>query len=257
MGDRLPSGATSFHAEVPQAPGARLLILRDGRPVSLAQGFVDYSTEADGVYRVEASLPSKTVPWIVSNPIVVGGGTPIPGLPPGAASAARQGTVEIPLTLQTWAVEKDQNSAGTLAIDASGLRFDFHLGEGTPHAQYAALAADARRQEGIDRIMLTARASRPMRVSIQVRLPGGSENQRWRRSVYVDQEPRPIAVPLSEFEPADAPTTRRPNVAPVQSLLFVVDTVNARPGDSGTLWISSVAFGTRPADDGAPPRSAQ
>ena len=39
-------------------------------------------------------------------------------------------------------------------------------------------------------------------------------------------EPHPAAVRLQEFEPADVPTTSRPIVAPIQSLLFVIDTVN-------------------------------
>jgi hypothetical protein len=81
-----------------------------------------------------------------------------------------------------------------------------------------------------------------MRVSVQVRLPGDG-GRRWRRSIYVDQTPRSLVIPLQDFEPVDVRTTRRPIVTPIQSLLVVVDTVNTAPGTSGTLWLSNVALG--------------
>jgi hypothetical protein len=40
-------------------------------------------------------------------------------------------------------------------------------------------------------------------------------------------------------------TSQRPNFAPIQALLFVVDTLNAKPGTGGTLWISDVRLGVR------------
>jgi hypothetical protein len=117
------------------------------------------------------------------------------------------------------------------------------LADGSPRGQYAALAAPIRESSGVQRIELTAQASQPMRASVQVRLPVGRDGERWRRSIYLDQTPRSIVIPLQDFEPADRPTTRRPIVTPIQSLLVVVDTVNTAPGASGTIWLSSVALG--------------
>ena len=89
-----------------------------------------------------------------------------------------------------------------------------------------------------------------MRLSVQVRLLGG---QRWRRSVYVDETKRPIAVVLQDFEPAEASAVLRPTAARIRSLLFVIDTLNARPGTRGTLTLESVGMSRAPADAGGAP----
>ena len=90
---------------------------------------------------------------------------------------------------------------------------------------------------GVDRIEFVAHAKTPMRVSVQIRLPGGPGGHRWRRSVYLDETPRTFSLPLRDFESAERQTTLRPNVARVQTVLFVVDTLNAMPGNEGTIWI--------------------
>ena len=117
------------------------------------------------------------------------------------------------------------------------------LGSGPSRGQYAALVAALRMERGANRVAFVGRASRPVRVSVQVRLPGGRDGQRWRRSVYLDQSPRSVELRLEDFEPADAPTSRRPVAVPLQSLLIVVDTVNAVPGSRGTIWLSDLAVG--------------
>jgi hypothetical protein len=61
--------------------------------------------------------------------------------------------------------------------------------------------------------------------------------------VYLDREPRPITIRLQDFEPAEGDTSRRPVVVPIQSLLFVVDTVNTTPGSEGRVWLSEVRLG--------------
>ena len=80
-----------------------------------------------------------------------------------------------------------------------------------------------------------------MRLSVQLRLPNG-RGARWIRSVYVDAAPRRIVVPLSELEPADVQTSQRPVSTPLQNMLFAVDTLNTKPGTTGTFWISELRF---------------
>jgi hypothetical protein len=244
MGDRVPVGIDSvtFHAEVLGAPGAPIALYANGRVVARGVGSLRSAASAAGVYRVEASWPGANVPWIVSNPIVLSDGgdapptAPAPLTPPAEQRLIATGS-------PSWAVEKEPSSEGDRRPDAGAIRFDYRLGSGAPHGQYAALAVPVTPDAGIDRVEFSARADRPMRLSVQVRLPGGKDGQRWRRSVYVDETARAIVVRLQDFEPADAPTTRRPIVAPIQTLLFVVDTVNALPGSAGTLWLSDVALG--------------
>ena len=71
----------------------------------------------------------------------------------------------------------------------------------------------------------------------------GRLSQRWRTSVFVDETPRTFDLRLQDFEPADRPTARQPLVTPIDSLLFVIDTINARPESTGRVWLSDVALG--------------
>jgi hypothetical protein len=122
-------------------------------------------------------------------------------------------------------------------VDGSELRLTYTLGAGAPAGQFVALATGAAGDLPLDRIDLTLRSARPMRVSVQVRTPGGKDGYRWRRSVYVDGTPRPLSIRLSELEPIERGSTLRPVVAKVQSVLLVVDTINALPGSSGELVV--------------------
>src|SRR6185436_18743197 len=131
---------------------------------------------------------------------------------------------------------------GAVSADQGAARFSFSLGPGIPAGQFAALATSmdsALSGEGFDRVRFTVRADQPMRLSVQVRLPGGGPaGQRWRHSVYADQTPRTVEVNLQDFQPADSVTSQRPIVAHIRSVLFVVDTINTSPSTRGTLWIS-------------------
>jgi hypothetical protein len=95
-------------------------------------------------------------------------------------------------------------------------------------------------------VQFIARAHAAMRLSVQVRLPGSRDGQRWRQSVYLDTMPRSIDLRLEDFEPVDVTTSRRPVAASVHALLFVVDTVNTLPGTAGTVWISEVRLAVTP-----------
>jgi len=91
--------------------------------------------------------------------------------------------------------------------------------------------------------MFTARASRPMRISVQLRVPDGPEGQRWQRSVHLDETARPITVMFDDMMPRGATTSARPALSVVRDVLFVIDTVNTRPGGSGQLWLDEVKYG--------------
>jgi hypothetical protein len=247
MGDRLAGAGipTTFRASIPQAPGARLSLLANGQPIATGQGSLEHDTNAEsGVYRIEATLPQSTAPWIVSNAIVITPGEPA-GVPAPAPPTEVGQLVPIPATTDTWRIEREPTSSGTVSIDGTALRFSFSLAAGQPRGQYAALAAPVTTASGIDHVRFEGRASTPMRVSLQVRLPGGRDGHRWRRSVYLDETPRTIVASLQEFDPVEPYTSQRPVVAPVQTLLLVVDTMNTLPGSAGTIWISDVVLGVR------------
>jgi hypothetical protein len=87
-----------------------------------------------------------------------------------------------------------------------------------------------------------AHSDRPMRMSVQLRVANGGMGERWRRSVYLDATPREISVLFDDMTAVDPGTPRRPDLAAVRSVLFVVDTVNAKAGDSGQVWLDDVRY---------------
>jgi hypothetical protein len=248
MGERVTpddNAPVELSARVVGAPGAALTLYANGRPAARASGALTHAASAPGAYRVEVSWPGADVPWLVSNPIVIDDLASAAGREPAPAASRplNAGQQRVPVPADAWTIEREPSSTGEIERDGGRVGLRYRLGDGAPRGQYAALAAPIRESSGVQRIELTAQASQPMRASVQVRLPVGRDGERWRRSIYLDQTPRSIVIPLQDFEPADRPTTRRPIVTPIQSLLVVVDTVNTAPGASGTIWLSSVALG--------------
>jgi hypothetical protein len=142
-------------------------------------------------------------------------------------------------------VEHDPSSTGTPTADGRDVAFRYALGGGRPAGQFAAVVTSLDpplQVEGFDRVVFTVRADRAMRLSVQLRMPAGREGQRWRHSVYADSTPRTVTLSLQDFLPVE-PTTQRPLVAHIKTVLFVVDTVNTSPGSSGTFWLSGVKLG--------------
>lgn len=248
MGDWTPAqGPLTWHVRVPQAPRAHIVLLNAGRPAASGTGaLVASASPVPGAYRVEVTYPGFSMPWIVSNPIYVGAPVDSPSVEPPSPSPSSD-LLDV-TGFGGWRVEHDSASTGELDHVGGGLRFAYALGGGRLQSQYAAAALPVESPGGFDRVVLTARADRPMRVSIQVRLPGAGGGQRWRRSAYLDAESRQIVLPLASFTAADRPTSQQPIASAVQGLLIVVDTVNTVPGAKGTLWISAIGLGrTRPA----------
>jgi hypothetical protein len=237
------TGPVRLTASVTPAPDVRLSLIKDGAVVARAEGaelrFEHPGGFARSVYRVVATIGDPAgarCPWIVGNPIYVG---PAPDelTSRSVTVAAAEGLTMVPQP-QDWRIERESRSGGTLTevVDRT-LRFDWRLGNGAPSGQYAAAVRPlplGRVQEW-DQVAFTAEASRPMRVSVQVRVEGG---ERWIRSLYVDTTPRAVAVRFGDLRPAERMSTVVPPLADVGALLVVVDTVNTVPGASGSLSIT-------------------
>lgn len=234
----------TLRAVTETAPGAALAMYGNGHVVARGIGQVTHVVREPGVYRVEATLPGMTMPWLVSNPITLDDlDSPGDRRRERPSPPVSQESHPISRSPDRWGTEHAPSSQGDVRFQDARVWFDFRLDGGVARGQYAALVSPVQESAGIDRLSFLGAAIRPMRVSVQVRLPGGQDGRRWRRSVYLDQTPRSITLRLQEFEPADTPTSSRPIVAPIQSLLFVVDTVNAHPGTSGSFWIADVELG--------------
>ena len=81
-----------------------------------------------------------------------------------------------------------------------------------------------------------------MRVWVQLRAPVGN-TERWGRTFYADAETHAsIDLALATFAPIGVTSSAQPPLDRVDSLLFVVDTLNTLPGRSGSMTISEVGF---------------
>jgi hypothetical protein len=242
----------ALHVDLPGAADARIELLKDGQRIATNDGpALRHITSEAGVYRVEAYLPdapgSPPVPWIVSNPIYVGRHLveePVParrGKPADVALQYGNG----PAT--QWRIEKSAEALAALdvvrAVGGTELALRYGLGGAASAAPYAAAVMQAGPGlAGYDRLLFTARADRPMRMSVQLRAPGGQQGERWQRSVFLDRTPREIAVYFEELTPVGTANRRSPDLAAVDSVLFVVDTTNTRLGDGGQVWIDEVRY---------------
>lgn len=253
-GDELRASLpVTVRAEVQAPQDAEIVLMKNGAPVATASGTIleHQAGPERAVYRVEVNLPGAPgqppVPWIVSNPIYVGG---VDGVAPAA-----QRTVATTFAVQYgdgpaagWTVEQSDASLAAMdvipAAPGTQISYRFALGGTKSGSPFTALVMPAGSALAAhDRLVFTARADRPLRLSVQLRVPKGTAGERWHRSVYVDTIPRPITVYFDDLKPSGPTSQPRPNLAAVQSVLFVVDTVNASVGSSGRVWIDEVRYG--------------
>lgn len=255
-GDVMPvTGPVTLRVDVPGVSEARIELLKDGIPVrSGTAPQLEHMAGADapGVYRVEISLAGAPgqppVPWMLSNPIYVGrdskSANPAKAYPPASAfsSQYRDG----PAT--GWTLETSPASLAALDVVSAAagteLALRYALGGAASTSPFAALAVPAGPAlASHDRLVFTARADRPTRISVQLRTPAGDAGERWHRSVFVDTEPREVTVYFDDLRPIGATTQARPTLANVDSVLFVFDTVNTPLGGSGRIWMDDVKYG--------------
>jgi len=248
MGERAPpQGGLTLRAAVAAPPSATFRLLRNGRPVAQRRGrTLEHPVALDdqrAAYRVEVSLPGAPgqppVPWIVSNPIYVGG-------PAETLSAPGPGRPSLPLPGDSWRVERRTDAAATLMQEDGGFRLEFTLGSRADTYVAAARTFSPGALLDSGALRLAVEASQPMRASLQLRRQAdGSVAARWRRSFYADQERRVVRAPIGEFAPAWSEVPARPELAAVDSLLIAVDTVNTMPGSSGVLTIEPIGVEPR------------
>lgn len=251
-GDELGASGPVTIAVRSNAPvGFATVIYKDGRVLqTTTERTVSVQAPPDpAVYRVEIQTPgsrrSGPSRWILSNPVYVRGPQPsaklADRLPPTTASPLPIGDAA-----DGWRIE-NYAGHGTLERSSSGgreLRLAYGLDAGPVAGQYVALVFDT--PGGIapnDRLVFTARAERPMRISVQLRVPAdGGGGERWQRSVYVGSFDQERTVYFDDVMPIGPTETWKPALDRVRSVMFVIDTTNTRPGSTGRLTIGNVAL---------------
>jgi hypothetical protein len=61
--------------------------------------------------------------------------------------------------------------------------------------------------------------------------------------VYLDQTPRAIAIRFDDMRPRGTTAQAQPDLTRVESILFVVDAVNAETGTNGQFLLDDVRYG--------------
>ena len=119
------------------------------------------------------------------------------------------------------------------------MTFQYGLADGAVAGQYSALAlSTGSALIGRDRLSFRARARQPMRVVVQARRQIVGE--RWQRSIYLDTQPRDVTIFFDDMRPVGVTSSLRLDPAQIDTVLFVVDTTNTRPGSQGTFSLSSI-----------------
>ena len=252
--DLVVDGDVQVRAAVTAPPGTMLVLLKNGDPVhQVTDGPLEMNGGTDtAVYRVEAYVRSSPgrppVPWIVSNPIYAGFTRAAPREAPEAAPAFR-----IPAQSGEASTESgpgDTSALGPPPADplerriagAAPIVWTFALSPGIPRGQFAAVRVPTSGGlASVDRVRFRVTSSQPMRAWVQVRAPIGN-TERWGTTFYADAGERVVDLPLRAFLPIGVTSSGQPPLDRVDSLLFVVDTLNFLPGTSGSMMLSEVAF---------------
>jgi len=241
-GDRLPAGrSVTFGIRVAAPAQSTSVLLRNG--VALKESSASaWEYVADGeraAYRVEVRVPGAPgdppVPWIVSNPIFIG----LSEAPP--VETQQPSSVLEQAVPPSWHLEKEASSSGDVqAPTATGVRLRYRLGQGAPSNQFVAAATPAppvlRQAQAF---AFSVRANHPLRFFIELRAPG---DRRWERSVYADETPRTVTIPIDEMRPFEPNTEPRPDLQAVDAVLIVVAIANTKPGTDGEISISDFSY---------------
>lgn len=258
VGDFIPlQGELEIVVRVASPPEARIDLFRAGEIVASGPGpeLLHLHFGGPAFYRAEVALPwapgEPPVPWLLSNPLYVGRidreSPPSPFLTDAAPA----------LAAEEWAVESSTDAEG--AIDAvtapdggPEVLLRFALSGRASESPFVAfrVPVDGRFTGLEDGLAFSVRADRPLRVDVQIRtptpLPGDADTalgERWHRSVYADAAARDVVIPLDDLRPRGPTNEKLPDPSAIDSLLFVIDTVNTPVGTGGRIYISDLRFG--------------
>ena len=251
MGERMSlDGPVMLRVESNGPDGSTIRLLSEGTAVATgALPVLEYTAPSKpAAYRVEIESPgapgSPAIPWLLSNPIYVGIEAP-PETSSRAAPIAQTVAVYSNGPAADWRLEKSVRSEGTIgvakSVDGTQLLLRYGLGGTRSESPYvAAVIASGSDLARFTGIAFTARAMQPMRLTFQLRASGVAD-RRWGRSVYLDKMARTVTIPFDEMLPLGA-ATGQPLLEDVRDLLFVVDTVHAKQGSSGQVWLDEIRY---------------
>jgi len=252
VGEVLPvHGPVHVRVDAEAPDDATIALFESGAAVAQARGSrLDYDAPAKpAAYHVEVSLPDAPgkppVPWVLSNPIYVGRDAPPPANSPRAAPHTFI-TLYDGGQARGWRIEKSPTSDAAMdvigEVGGSQLLLRYAISGTQTDNPYSAFVMPATPAIAMfDRLMFTARADRPMRISVQLRGSAG-DDERWRRSVYLDTVRRTIDLAFEDFRSVNLNSTSRLDLSKIESVLFVIDTVNTKVGSNGEIQLDDIRY---------------
>jgi hypothetical protein len=222
----------------------RLLLKRNGIVVSQSiNGAIDLPLAEPGVYRAEAYLDdhpllSPDVPWILSNPIFVGGVPNAELLPSSAAESSSHRSHIHALSLAEFNVEADRGSKAK--YDGLG-NFDYYLEKysgGNPARSCALVRHQAIDLSQTQGFFIQALSSRYLRYLVELR----SGNRRYYATfkLYPGKETL-IRVPYEQFYQVGGGRGSLPLDA-IDTVMIVMNEYNSRTDFGANLQIRQIGF---------------
>jgi carbohydrate binding protein with CBM11 domain len=262
MGETVaPSPALRMRAGGRMPEGARVVILRDGKPLAEGVGAAEAVADVAGVYRAEAYVSGWDVPWILSNPIEVFDATaaaaresraawPSPAPVPAAVQTldAFEGRTGFEPGFDTSSTQnKDVIDPHAGADGGGAARIAFTLGvptDGHPDVFNALVDRTPRDLTGKQGLILSLKADGVYRLWIQVRdaNPASKDEQTewWFASLRTSTEWQRLAVPFARLRSINPATDGKLDLDKVKALVFVLDKGSVKPGTTGTIRIDEV-----------------
>ena len=235
-------GDAALRVRTNAPPGATIRVRRNGG--AWREGFAPSAefevAAADpmAVYRAEVWLPPHRgwplLPAAVSQAIVHN------AAPPPEFSYRR--LEKQPVIVTSWHGEHDPHSSVSLVSSSAIASASLALAEGARVSQFAAVVADlSPPPPGATTLTMRLRSDAPMRLSVQLREPRAGDGLRWRRSMFVGPGGDLGYFEIDDFLPI-APAAGPVPLDRAHALLFVLDTVNARPGTRRTVTIEELSW---------------
>jgi len=278
MGDTVePQVGLRLRAGGRMPPGARVIILRDGKITADARGAATLDVAGPGVYRAEVRLDGWDVPWVLTNAITVLDAV-------STAQRARHGEIgfssrhartgaqaaawpaEAPAPMAALTIDSfdagsffapacdSASKLGEPTVDAGG-GVD-GKGAGLPdreveeptsdHPDVFCALVDSRPRDltGRTGLVFSIRGDRPHRMWVQVRdeNPASADDRTewWFASVKTSPEWRRVAVPFARLRSINPKTDGKLDLDKVRALVFVLDKGSVKPGTTGRIWIDEV-----------------
>jgi hypothetical protein len=257
QGDELGVGGRVLlrvHSNAP--PGFTTIVWRGDKMLTSSQRneLTIETGEEPAVYRAEVRTddPARPQTWLLSNAVYVRTPQPL------------QAPEPVPVTIETalfdgrtdsgWHLETDPASKAAVDVGQTltgfELRYRYALaGDSAAGNQWAALVWGAPKGRApvnvadFNRLTFTARAERPMRISVQLRtFDAGRALRRWQRSAFLDTFDQEHTIHFKDLVPTAGTDPEKPLMDQASEILFVVDTANSKPGTAGRFWIRSAAF---------------